>query len=664
MSLLKKLKVSHAIGVVGLLPVIFFFIAVCLLANVVLKEWHQGRMIQDITRLSHVLDGVAHNFAVERGLTAGFLGSKGTRGRTEMLRQRQVADQAESALRQLSADDFLEITPEQLHMMRADVFRHLSEKSQVRRQVDALAPDNGAFAFYSGLNAAALDEVRFLVFEIDDKTLTKMLGARLSLLWMKERIGQYRGALNGVFAAGKTTGKRQAEIIGFIRDETHWAKEFQALASQPMQDQYARSRLTQVWQNVDRYTKAFVRTRDLQTVQGPDNWFQLATQKIKLIKGMADNISQQIDVIANEKAAASQNHLMGLAGAFLFVTLPVLWLIRLVIRSVSSRVNLIHQTLSTVSQDRDISVRIPEHAQDELGEIIEALNMHLQHLSESFTILADKSGESKSGMDALFRKVQAALESTQIQFDKLDQIASAVEQMSVTSNSISQDMQTVSTETENMNQLGNQGRQRMSLILSSISELDQEVDHGFQSVKQMSDQTAQIDVILQEIESIAEQTNLLALNAAIEAARAGDQGRGFAIVADEVRNLAQRTQGATDNIRTMIESLISVSQTALHSMESCAGKTTQTAESVKENVAMMKALFSSIELINQTIERVATASEQQSHVSEDINRNVQDVNVQARHVLDSVSETDNRAKIAHEHVSGVLGEIATYHLVR
>ncbi|CAM3615929.1 Methyl-accepting chemotaxis protein CtpH [Vibrio aerogenes CECT 7868] len=662
MSLLKKLKVSHAIGVVGLLPVAFFFISVCLLANGVLKEWHQGRMIQDITRLSDALDDVAHQFAVERGLTAGFLGAKGTRGQAEMLRQRQIADQAESALRRLSADDFQEITPEQLRVMTADVFSKMADKTRIRRQVDSLAPDNGAFAFYSALNTAALDEVRFLVFEIDDHELTKMLGSRLSLLWMKERIGQYRGALNGVFAAGKTTGKRQAEIIGFISDEAHWEKEFHALASPALKAQFNHARLSQNWQNVERYTKAFVQLRDLQSVQGPENWFQLATHKIMQVKGLADNISQQIHVMADQRSAVSQQHLMGLAGVFLFVTLPVLWLIRLVIRSVSSRVSMIHQTLDMVSRERDISIRIPEHAEDELGEIIGALNMHLQHLSESFTILADKSGESKSGMDELFRKVQSALRSTQIQFDKLEQIASAVEQMSLTSHNISGDMQTASHETETMQQRGEQGRQRMNHILNSISELDHEVGLGFSAVKQMTDQTALISSILQEIESIAEQTNLLALNAAIEAARAGEQGRGFAVVADEVRSLAQRTQGSTENIRTMIESLISASQSALHSMESCSGKTATTSGIVKENVGMMETLFSSVERINQTIERVATAAEEQSQVSEEINRNIQDVNDQARHVLDSVSETDNRAKIAHEHVSGVLGEIATYHL--
>ena len=217
-------------------------------------------------------------------------------------------------------------------------------------------------------------------------------------------------------------------------------------------------------------------------------------------------------------------------------------------------------------------------------------------------------------MQSLFGRAQSALAETKDQFSRTDQIAAAVEEMSLTSNTISSDMVSLARETEQIQEQGNQGRNRMDNILGSISGLSREVDGGFAAVQQVTDQTEQISSILQTIESIAEQTNLLALNAAIEAARAGEQGRGFAVVADEVRSLAQRTQDSTEEIRTMIESLVRSGQSALTSMDRCSKMATDTSGVVNQNVDMMRSLFASIDTINQTIERVATASEEQSQV--------------------------------------------------
>ena len=207
-----------------------------------------------------------------------------------------------------------------------------------------------------------------------------------------------------------------------------------------------------------------------------------------------------------------------------------------------------------------------------------------------------------------------------------------------------------------------EGRKGVHSIQSSIETLSREVTGGFDSVQQVTNQTEQIASILQTIESIAEQTNLLALNAAIEAARAGEQGRGFAVVADEVRSLAQRTQDSTEEIRSMIESLIHSSKNALNSMESCSSMATNTASEVTKNAEMIESLLESVDEINMTIERVATAAEEQSQVTEDINQNVQMVRDRSSHIFEVVNITESEAKQTQDRFDEVLTEVRSYRL--
>jgi methyl-accepting chemotaxis protein len=223
-------------------------------------------------------------------------------------------------------------------------------------------------------------------------------------------------------------------------------------------------------------------------------------------------------------------------------------------------------------------------------------------------------------------------------------------------------MQEAAQATETIQNRASEGRAGVHSIQSSIETLTREVRGGFDSVQQVTGQTEQIASILQTIESIAEQTNLLALNAAIEAARAGEQGRGFAVVADEVRSLAQRTQDSTEEIRSMIETLIHSSKSALTSMESCSTMATGTAEEVVKNAEMIESLLESVDAINMTIERVATAAEEQSQVTEDINQNVQMVRDRSSHISEVVDLTETEAKRAQDRFDEVLTEVSSYRL--
>lgn len=662
MSIFSNLKVSHSITVVGILPSLFAIIVVAFLASGLNERVRDGMLAEDMVQLSTILDGVAHNFAVERGLSAGFLGSKGKKGKDALLAQRKMADIAEALLKNIDDSVFKVLDRDQLNRLRAPVLAILEDKNQVRQKVDALAADNGAFDFYSEVNRQALNAIQRVILGTSDRDIAKALEVRLSLLWTKERVGQYRGALNGVYAAQTTSLKRQSQIAAFVEDERHQLEHFSAIASDEEKAILRPFMDMNQWQTVDQATASFLAMKDVSTVQGPEDWFTLATSKIGLIKTAADEIGVNINQLSQALTSKNVFYRNGLVIGFVLLITSIIWLAFSLIRSISSRVELISQTLSIVSSDRNLVGRIDNTAKDELGEIIRYLNIHLDHLQNSFGLMVSMASESTESMTVLSGLSRRALQETQDQFNQTDLMASAVEEMSLTSNTISQDMQSSAEATEQIRAQSTQGSERMNTILQSIDKLSSEVAGGHKAVQSVTGHTEQISSILQTIESIAEQTNLLALNAAIEAARAGEQGRGFAVVADEVRTLAKRTQDSTEEIRTMIEALVDSGKSALKSMDQCASMASQTSSVASENVTMMQGLFDAIEQLAQTIERVATASEEQSQVSEEINNNIQNVSERSERILDLVNKTDEGSVMAKQRFENVLKEISSYKL--
>ncbi|MGB0783681.1 MAG: methyl-accepting chemotaxis protein [Marinomonas sp.] len=662
MSLFSNLKVSHSVAIVGILPSLFAIIIVFILVKDLNKRVHEGRVAEDMVMLSTLLDGVAHNFAVERGLSAGYLGSKGANGKEALMAQRLVADKAESALRNIPGDIFEALGQDEIDGLRGSVLTMLTNKDNVRKSVDVLAADNGAFDFYSEVNRRALSGIQRAILNISDRDIAKTLEARLGLLWMKERAGQYRGALNGVFSAQTTTPKRQSQIASYIEDEAYWLEHFNATAPDKDKALLQSAMQNPKWLSVSKATDSFLALKDVSSVKGPEGWFALATAKIGLIKGVADKISEEILGLSASLTSKSQMYRNILVIGFVILITPVIWLAFTLTRSITRRVELISQALSNVSSERNLTGKIENMSNDELGDIIQYLNVHLDHLRDSFSLMVNMASESKDSMSVLSGFSQSALKETKNQFDQTDLMASAVEEMSLTSNTISQDMQSSAQATESIRAQSTQASERMQSILHSIANLSSEVEGGHKAVQSVTTNTEQISSILQTIESIAEQTNLLALNAAIEAARAGEQGRGFAVVADEVRTLAQRTQNSTEEIRSMIEALVGSGKSALKSMDQCANMATDTSGVVRDNVTMMQGLFDDIEQLAQTIERVATASEEQSQVSEEINRNIQNVSERSERILDLVNKTDEGSEQAKQRFDSVLKEISSYKL--
>ena len=663
MKVLHRLKISQAIALAVFLPMVVAIAALSLLMGEQQQVIVDQEKALDIVTLAELFDTVAHSHAVERGLTAGFLGSGGRTGQSKLNQARQIAEQAALALVQFDRTRLHELPSSVVDDLFDTLETQLTQKAAVQRRVDQLSATSGAFVYYSELNLLALRAINRLLLHISDADLAELMNARLQLLWMKERSGQYRGALNGVFAAGSTSAELKIRIMGYYQDEQDRALTFQNQAPSSYVDQLLQLAKTKGSRDIAAIMARFDALDDLNTASGPSNWFALASERIGQLKNLSDGIGIDLRAQARQNLAQKTQLRNLLIGLFLIVLIPAAVLAIQVTRSITRRVANIQALLVTVSDSKDFTQRLEDDASDEIALISHSLNDHLNSIDHSLTYLSQKVNEAEARIEHIKASGQDILNNAQDQFDNTDQIATAMAEMSQTSDVIASDMQDAASETTQMQHQGQDGARRIGEITESIAELDHEISSTLTVVEEVTANSAAINTILQSIESISEQTNLLALNAAIEAARAGEQGRGFAVVADEVRSLSQRTQDSTVEVRKIIKSLADSSGQALTSMAHCKKLTDVTSSKVDENSVMMTTLFASMDRLNESIEKVASAAEEQSSVAEDINKNVHQVAGGSQQILLKTTDNADASAQMQQTFATVLDEINSYKLV-
>ena len=307
----------------------------------------------------------------------------------------------------------------------------------------------------------------------------------------------------------------------------------------------------------------------------------------------------------------------------------------------------------------DLTVQLPVHSQDEIGKLRMAVNTFVDSLRNMIQTIATEVRQLGTESGELTRFSSELSSNSEQQRSQTTQVATAMNEMTATVQEVARNVSEAANAAEKGQSEAQTGQQVVTATVSSIRKLSDEVDTAANVIARLEESSEKIGSVLDVINGIAEQTNLLALNAAIEAARAGEQGRGFAVVADEVRTLASRTHESTLEIREMIETVQTGTNDAVKVMGRGKEAAKDSVSQVEQAGASLQAILDMVSTITSMTSQIASAAEEQSLTAEEINRNVESI-LEIREQTASGAEQTARSsselsELAHR-LEGMVGQ--------
>jgi methyl-accepting chemotaxis protein len=336
----------------------------------------------------------------------------------------------------------------------------------------------------------------------------------------------------------------------------------------------------------------------------------------------------------------------------LLIGLLSLWLVN---RNLVEPIRKLIDYVTQLSKGRLVE-RVASDRQDELGNLAAAANTLRDFLAETFNHLQRSAKDLDSASGELNAIATVMAGGTNEQFNRTDQVATAMNEMSATAQEVARHAADAARAADDADQSAQQGEKVMQSTIHSITQMRGEIANTATVIRRLEADSGRIGKVLEVIRGIAEQTNLLALNAAIEAARAGEAGRGFAVVADEVRNLAQRTAESIIEINQIIHSVQTGAVDAAHAIDSGQTRSDESVEQVTQAGAMLERITHAVEAIRDMNRQIATAAEEQTSVAEDISRNLTEITSNASTNLDNVQRTESASQNLHG-LSGQLNDV-------
>ena len=308
--------------------------------------------------------------------------------------------------------------------------------------------------------------------------------------------------------------------------------------------------------------------------------------------------------------------------------------------------------------DADLTLRLDVYSQDDLGKIAGGINSFIENLQRMMLDVSQSNHGIQLEINELTDKTDSNKALLNAHTLETEKVVTAINEMSATAESVAQNGARAAEFTQSTSDEAERSKIVVQEATDSLSQLAQQVDGMALSIGTMSQDFEKIDAVLRVIGEIAEQTNLLALNAAIEAARAGEQGRGFAVVADEVRALAARTQQSTSEVDRMLSDLRSATRVVVSSMDSTKKSCSKTVDTTSRVMTSLENMTSSITKINDLTTEIAFSAKEQSVVTEDVNINMIEIHEMIRQLssnaVDTVDSTQRliQANVQLNHVVG------------
>jgi len=376
---------------------------------------------------------------------------------------------------------------------------------------------------------------------------------------------------------------------------------------------------------------------------------QLVTYQDEIRDELQNNAMSAISSMEIETAIVGAVFLILTAGFILIIN-----------KDIVLSIEIVKKKVEFIEENSDLSQRIFVRNNDELGQLSESLNNMLSTFQNSIEIVSITSEKLSATAEQVAQTTVATADSVSSQQSELNLVATAMNEMTSTVMEVAKNANTAESFAMSSDTEAQEGKVVVQATIDTIQTLASEIKSASVIIDGLKEDSNQIGTILDVIKSIAEQTNLLALNAAIEAARAGEQGRGFAVVADEVRSLASRTQSSTEEIQKMIEKLQTGTDKAVSAMLDSQTYVEKGVTSAESAGLALDSITESVSAISDMNTQIATAAEEQSKVSEEININIVNINDAAEITSKGASSTSKDSKEVATHSQDLAQIVAKF----